>query len=349
MGQAAQDEPVGRQDAPANQEKSGNQAIFEQLSTLFRAELNHVEHLISEKAGSEIAMIPELAEYLISAGGKRLRPLLTLAASALCADIPKGHIQLAAAVEFIHSATLLHDDVVDESDTRRGKITANHVWGNAASVLVGDFLFARAFELMVEAGSLSILDILARASAVIAEGEVLQLAHLHDLDMGESVYYRIIGAKTATLFAAATQVGAMSAGATDIQANKLAEFGREMGYAFQLSDDMLDYFGDSEKLGKSVGDDFSEGKITMPVILAMQQSDESERQFWRQLFSMPERSERDFSLAVERLHQGDFMPELNQMANKHALRAIEHLQDFPPSSLRNLLEQLVLATVNRQH
>ena len=238
------------------------------LTSLLRTQLNAVNACILEKMQSSVDLIPQIAGYLVSLGGKRLRPLLTMASAELCGYEGTRHIQLAACVEFIHTATLLHDDVVDESVLRRGMSTANALWSNKASVLVGDFLFSRAFELMVKDGSLDVLQILSKASSTIAEGEVLQLTSSHALGLSQETYLQIIGAKTARLFSAATEVGAVVAEADDSIRKAFACFGHSLGIAFQLMDDVLDYTADQEKLGKTVGDDFREGKVTLPVILA---------------------------------------------------------------------------------
>src|SRR5690242_6312919 len=240
------------------------------LTELVRHDLGAVNALILERMQSTVALIPQLAGHIIAAGGKRLRPMLTLATARLCGYRGgRRHVALAAAVEFIHTATLLHDDVVDASDLRRGLATANAVWGNKPSVLVGDFLFSRAFQLMVEDGSLKVLDILSSASAVIAEGEVLQLVTSNDTETTEESYLAVIQAKTAQLFAAASRIGAVLADRPSAEEQALEAYGRSLGIAFQLVDDMLDYSAEQAELGKTVGDDFREGKITLPVVLAL--------------------------------------------------------------------------------
>src|SRR5947209_13589986 len=230
---------------------------------------------------SPVALIPQLAGHIVSAGGKRLRPLLTLACARLCGYGGERHVALAAAVEFIHTATLLHDDVVDASDLRRGRDTANAVWGNKPAVLVGDFLFARAFELMVEDGSLRILDILSRAAAVIAEGEVGQLLTANDTTTTEAAYLEVIEAKTAALFAAASRIGAVIAERPPAEEEALERFGRNLGIAYQLIDDMLDFSARQSEFGKAVGDDFRDGKLTLPILIAFARGDSEERAFWR--------------------------------------------------------------------
>lgn len=254
------------------------------LTALLAEDLRRVDSVIHNRMESGVSMIPSLAGYLIDAGGKRIRPMITLAAAHLIAGrASEASVLMAAAVEFIHTATLLHDDVVDESALRRGKAPANRVWGNAASVLVGDFLFARAFDLMVEAGDLAMLAVLSRASTVIAEGEVMQLTAAGDSDVSLDRYLAIVNAKTAALFAAAGKVGAMSVGASPSVSTALEVYGRDLGLAFQLVDDALDYGGAASAMGKNVGDDFREGKVTLPVILARESGDAEETAFWRRV------------------------------------------------------------------
>ena len=254
---------------------------LEPLLEIVAGDMQEVNRIILDKAVSEVDLIPKLARHLIDSGGKRLRPMLTIAAAKLCGYRGDGHVRLAAAVEFMHTATLLHDDVVDESDFRRGKQSARRLWGNQASVLVGDFLLGQAFRMMVEVGSLSALKILSGAAAVIAEGEVMQLAAAKDTATTEDDYLLIINAKTAALFSAAAEVGAAIANRPPEELAALRSYGRNLGIAFQLVDDALDYSGDSMRLGKSVGDDFREGKITLPVILCFRRGDEHERVFWK--------------------------------------------------------------------
>ena len=260
---------------------------FDTLFALVKADPEAVNRTIIARMDSPVALIPQLAGYLVASGGKRLRPMLTLAAAQLCGAEGQRQVELAACVEFIHTATLLHDDVVDESDLRRGQASANAVWGNKASVLVGDFLLSRAFELMVADGSLRILEILSHASAVIAEGEVLQLSTANDTDTDEAAYLQVIEAKTARLFAAACQIGAVIPGRPAVEEMALEQYGLNLGIAFQLIDDVLDYAAAQETLGKTVGDDFHEGKITLPVILAFRRGDGAERAFWRRVVEDP--------------------------------------------------------------
>ncbi|WP_265515848.1 polyprenyl synthetase family protein [Nitratireductor luteus] len=254
---------------------------IEPLVALTRDDMARVNELILAKAGSDVELIPELAQHLISSGGKRLRPMVTLAAAQMFGYEGEGHVKLAMAVEFMHTATLLHDDVVDESDLRRGRKTARMIWGNQASVLVGDYLLGQAFRVMVDVGSLEALDILSAAASVIAEGEVMQLGVAKNLETTEDEYLAVIKAKTAALFSAAAEVGPVIAEASRNDRSALRSFGTNLGLAFQLVDDALDYGGKSSDLGKNVGDDFREGKVTLPVILAYRRGSDDERAFWK--------------------------------------------------------------------
>jgi octaprenyl-diphosphate synthase len=256
-------------------------ASIKDLIDLTSADMGRVNELILSKAGSDVEMIPEVANHLISSGGKRLRPMLTLAAAQMFGYAGENHVRLATSVEFMHTATLLHDDVVDESDLRRGKKTARTIWGNQASVLVGDFLLGQAFRMMVEVGSLEALDILSSAASIIAEGEVMQLAAAKNLDTTEDEHFAVIKAKTAALFSAAAEVGPVIAGASKNDKAALRSYGMDLGLAFQLIDDALDYGGSSKDLGKNVGDDFREGKVTLPVILSYRRGTTAERAFWK--------------------------------------------------------------------
>jgi octaprenyl-diphosphate synthase len=256
-------------------------ASIKDLIDLTAADMGRVNELILSKAGSDVEMIPEIANHLISSGGKRLRPMLTLAAAQMFGYSGEGHVKLATAVEFMHTATLLHDDVVDESALRRGKKTARMIWGNQASVLVGDFLLGQAFRMMVEVGSLEALDILSAAASIIAEGEVMQLAAAKNLETTEDEHFAVIKAKTAALFSAAAEVGPVIAQASRTDRAALRSYGMNLGLAFQLIDDALDYGGSSKDLGKNVGDDFREGKVTLPVILAYRRGTKAERTFWK--------------------------------------------------------------------
>ncbi len=263
------------------EDKKPSAASIKPLIDLTRPDMERVNQLILAKAGSDVEMIPEVANHLISSGGKRLRPMLTLAAAVMFGYEGDGHVKLATSVEFMHTATLLHDDVVDESDLRRGKSTARMIWGNQASVLVGDFLLGQAFKMMVDVGSLDALEVLSDAAAVIAEGEVLQLSVAKNMETTEDDYLAVIRAKTAALFSAAAEVGPIVAGAGRAERNALRSYGTNLGLAFQLVDDALDYGGTAADLGKNVGDDFREGKITLPVVLAYRRGSDEDRAFWR--------------------------------------------------------------------
>jgi len=275
-----------------------NEPSLEALVALVKADMERVNAVILARTGSDVAMIPEVANHLISSGGKRLRPMLTLACAALAGYRGEGHVKLAASVEFMHTATLLHDDVVDESDMRRGKLAARKLWGNEASVLVGDFLLGQAFKMMVEVGSMTCLDILSTAACVIAEGEVMQLAAAKNTATSEDDYLAVIRGKTAELFAAACEVGAVLAQRPKAEQAACRSYGMNLGIAFQLVDDALDYGGSQAKLGKNVGDDFREGKITLPVLLAFRRGDEKERAFWQRCLENGEAGDADLDQAI---------------------------------------------------
>jgi octaprenyl-diphosphate synthase len=262
-------------------DKKNNTGSVQPLIDLTKSDMGRVNELILSKAGSDVEMIPEVANHLISSGGKRLRPMITLAAARMFGYQGDGHVKLATSVEFMHTATLLHDDVVDESDLRRGKSTARMIWGNQASVLVGDFLLGQAFKMMVDVGSLEALDVLATSASVIAEGEVMQLAAAKNLETTEDEYLAVIKAKTAALFSAAAEVGPIIASASRTDRQALRSYGLNLGLAFQLVDDALDYGGNAKDLGKNTGDDFREGKITLPVVLTYRRGTSEERLFWK--------------------------------------------------------------------
>ena len=289
---------------------------------LVAADMNGVNAVILERMQSKVALIPELAGHLIAGGGKRMRPMLTLACGTLLGYPGTRHHKLAAAVEFIHTATLLHDDVVDGSGMRRGKRTANLIWGNPASVLVGDFLFSRAFELMVEDGSLKVLRILSHASAVIAEGEVDQLTAQRRIDSDEDQYLDIISAKTAALFAAACRVSPVVAEASEDAELALETYGKNLGIAFQLTDDVIDYASDSATMGKGVGDDFRDGKMTLPVILAYARGSDADRAFWRSAIGGERVSDADLAHAIRLLVQTEALTETCEGACLYGLRAM---------------------------
>ena len=320
----------------------------DRLAKLARPDMDGVDALILERMQSPVSVIPMLAEHLIAAGGKRLRPLLTVGAARLAGGEGEAARKLAAAVEFIHTATLLHDDVVDSSQLRRGKVAAHLIWGAPSSVLVGDFLFARAFELMVETGKIRALEILARASRVIAEGEVLQLTQAHDIRLSRATYLEIICAKTAELFAAAAEAGAVSAGADERGAAALRSFGLNFGLAFQLADDALDYAGSSEILGKNAGDDFREGKATLPLILAISRSGPRESDFWERAIGRKEQTEADFRRARELVVGLGALDATLALAADYADAAKRALAIFPPGEWRDALGALADFAVSRR-
>lgn len=320
------------------------------LLALVQTDLEACDRTIVTRMDSPVALIPQLAAHIVAAGGKRLRPLLTLASARMCgyrATEGQRHVHLAACVEFIHTATLLHDDVVDESTLRRGLASANAVFGNQASVLVGDFLFARAFQLMVEDGSLKVLAILSRAAATIAEGEVLQLVTQNDLSTSEQRYLDVITGKTAALFAAACQVGAVVAERPEQDEQALAEYGLNLGIAFQLVDDALDYAADQAVLGKTVGDDFREGKITLPVLAAYQAGDTSERRFWERTIEASEQRDDDLDHALALMARTGAIEATIDRAARFAGTAKAALAVFPDSPLRRALLNVADYTVGR--
>ena len=316
---------------------------------LVAADLNHVNAVILERMQSEVALIPELAGHLIAGGGKRMRPMLTLACARLL-DYPGiRHHKLAAAVEFIHTATLLHDDVVDGSGLRRGRRTANIIWGNPASVLVGDFLFARAFELMVEDGSLKVLRILSKASSVISEGEVDQLTAQRQVATSEDKYLEIISAKTAALFAAACRIAAVVAEREEAVEEHLDAYGRHLGIAFQLVDDAIDYSSDAATMGKGVGDDFRDGKVTLPVILAYSRGSEAERRFWRDAMAGERADEADLAHALELLRTSGALSDTVERARHYGQRAIDALGPFVPGRAKAALIEAVEFAIARAY
>ena len=322
-------------------ERAKQPATLDRLTGLLTDDLGKVNTLILERMQSPVSLIPQLAGHIIAAGGKRLRPMLTLATSRLCGYRGSRHLALAAAVEFIHTATLLHDDVVDASDLRRGLATANAVWGNKPSVLVGDFLFSRAFQLMVEDGSLKVLDILSRASAIIAEGEVLQLVTSNDIKSSEADYLRVIDAKTAQLFAAASRIGAVLGARAEAEETALELYGRNLGMAFQLVDDVLDYSAREIELGKSIGDDFREGKITLPIVLAIRAADDRERQFWRRTLEELEQEDGDLARAIETMHRHGTLAATLARAGDYAAEARRALAQFRPGPEQQALDEVI--------
>ena len=316
-------------------------SALENLTNLVKSDLAEVNTVIFEEMQSEIELIPQLASHLISAGGKRVRPILTLAAAQLCDHKGRKHIDLAACVEFIHTATLLHDDVVDESEMRRGKPSANAVWGNQPSVLVGDFLFSRAFQLMVRVGHLEALGILAKASATLAEGEVMQLMDHSNLDIVEQRYFDIIRSKTASLFQAACEIGAMVADVDAKKVKALGDYGAAFGTCFQIIDDVLDYAANERELGKNIGDDFLEGKVTLPVIYAYHQGSTEEKQFWERVFAEEDLSPEDLTQAQAYLLKHKAFDHACHKAKTFAAQAKKSLAPFEEGPLKKALLDLV--------
>jgi octaprenyl-diphosphate synthase len=322
---------------------------LDSLQALVEDDMQRVNRLIVARLDSPVHLIPELAGHLVSAGGKRVRPILTLLAAKLCGYRGDRHVVLAAAVEFIHTATLLHDDVVDASDLRRGLATANTIWGNKPSVLVGDFLFSRAFQLMVEDGSLPVLAVLSHASAVIAEGEVAQLMTANDTQTTEATYLEVITAKTATLFAAAAEIGALVADRPGAEAKALRSYGESIGIAFQLIDDILDYSAREVVLGKSLGDDFRDGKITLPVVLAFERGSAEERRFWRRTLEQGEQREGDLARAIELLERHGALADSLGRAARYAEAARAALDAFPAVPAKAAMLDLVDFCVERAY
>jgi len=321
---------------------------LEHLSELLAEDMVAVNMLITQRMASEHApRIPEVTAHLVNAGGKRLRPMLTLASARMCGYDGPYHVHLAATVEFIHTATLLHDDVVDESNMRRGRKTANLLWDNKSSVLVGDYLFSRSFQLMVETGELRVLDILANASATIAEGEVLQLTAAQDTNTSEETYFKVIRGKTAALFAAATKVGGVIASAPEKTVAALNTYGDALGISFQIVDDLLDYGGASQSLGKNTGDDFRERKLTLPVIKAIAKADAGERAFWDRVIAKGDQKDGDLAHAMELLHKHGTLEETRDAALYWANKAKSALDALPRSEMRDLMAELTDFVVSR--
>ncbi len=320
----------------------------ERLAARLADDMGAVNALIAARMASEHApRIPQVTAHLVGAGGKRLRPMLVLAAARMCGYGGPYHVHLAATVEFIHTATLLHDDVVDESARRRGRPTANLLWDNKSSVLVGDYLFARAFQLMIETGSLRVLDILANASATISEGEVLQLTAARDLATGEDTYLKIIRGKTAALFSAATEVGGVIAGAPDSQVRALFDYGDALGIAFQIVDDLLDYGGATDAIGKNVGDDFRERKLTLPVIKAVAKADTEERAFWTRVIEKGAQRDGDLAHAMALLDRHSALQATRAEALDWAQKAKAVILKLPDTELRGMLHDLADYVVAR--
>ncbi|ACA17187.1 Polyprenyl synthetase [Methylobacterium sp. 4-46] len=332
---------------PLEDTSSDPEASLNDLVALVASGMERVNAMILSRTGSDVAMIPEVANHLIASGGKRLRPILTLATAQLCGYRAgeagrDGDVKLAASVEFMHTATLLHDDVVDESDMRRGRVAARIKWGNQASVLVGDFLLGQAFKMMVEVGSLRALDILSSAAAVIAEGEVMQLGAAKNTETTEDEYLAVIRAKTAELFAAACEVGPVLAERPKSEAAACRSYGMNLGVAFQLIDDALDYGGTSAALGKNVGDDFREGKITLPVVLSFRRGSAEERAFWRRTLEQGEIDEaRDLDTAIGIMRRHRALEDTVERARHYGAIARDALALFPDAPMKRALLQAV--------
>ena len=319
------------------------------LTALVADDLKAVNALIVHRMHSPVALIPQLAGHIVAAGGKRLRPILTLASAHMCGYSGLRHIALATCVEFIHTATLLHDDVVDHSELRRGLASANAVWGNKTSVLVGDFLFARSFELMIEDGSLEILAILSHASSVIAEGEVAQLVTANDTETSESAYMDVIKAKTAQLFAAACQIGAIVAEKPKVEQEALESYGENLGIAFQLIDDVLDFSAKQATLGKTVGDDFAEGKITLPIVLAFRRGTEDERTFWRRTLEDLDQEDGDLEQAIKLMNKYGALDDTVERARHYGSIARDALGIFPDCPEKAALTDLIDFSIQRAY
>ncbi len=327
----------------------GRKPSLEAIQTLVADDLRRVNQLILERMRSPASLIPQLAGHIIAAGGKRLRPIVTLAAAKLCGYEGDRHIGLAACVEFIHTATLLHDDVVDDSMLRRGRESANALWGNEASVLVGDFLFSRAFQLMVADGSLKVLKILSDASAIIAEGEVMQLMTTNDTETSEEAYLEVIRSKTATLFAAAARLGAVIADRPLVEEEALESYGMNLGIAFQLVDDVLDYSAKQAELGKTVGDDFREGKISLPVVLAWRRGDAKERAFWRRTLERLEQTDGDLEHAIGLMEKHGALRDTIERARHYGAIARDALGVFPDDPVKAAMSEAIDFSIERAY
>ncbi len=319
----------------------------ENLVKLVRPDMARVNQLILSKAGSDVELIPEIAKHLIDSGGKRLRPMLTLASARCCGYRGNGHILLAASIEFMHTATLLHDDVVDESDLRRGKLAARMLWGNQASVLVGDFLLGQAFRMMVEVGSLDALGVLSNAASIIAEGEVMQLSAAKNLETTEDEYLAVIRAKTAALFAAAAEVGPIVAEAEPAMRSAFRSYGSNLGLIFQLVDDVLDYGGKAAELGKNVGDDFREGKVTLPVVLCYRRGSAEERGFWVKALEKGENDDAALEHALGLIAKHDTIADTIARAHHYASIARDALAPLPQSPHKEALLDVLGYCINR--
>ena len=335
---------------PIHQHKENFNEAVKNLSNLCKEDLHSINTLIIEKLDSSVPLIQEIGKYLILSGGKRLRPLLTTSCFHILNNQSLNsinHVGLAAAVEFIHAATLLHDDVVDLSKDRRGNLTANEVWGNKTSVLVGDFLFSRSFQLMTKYGTLETLKILSDTSVTISEGEVLEISNDKNLEMNEDTYFQVVNGKTASLFSAACQVGGISGGAKDNERQALKSFGANFGMAFQLIDDAIDYSSNSTTMGKNTGDDFKEGKITLPLILAYGRSNKEEKKFLQDVISKPSENEKNFNTTKELLRKYKCIEDTLIRANHFADVAVDSLSIFNENKYKSVLTKLIETSIKR--
>ena len=320
---------------------------IKEIQKIVSNDLQEVNNIIIDNIGNEVPLIKDLSKHILASGGKRIRPIVTLLSSSLCNYSGKNHLFLAACVEFIHTATLLHDDVIDESKVRRGVATANDVFGNKTSVLVGDFLFSRAFELMVQNGSKKILEILSKASSTIAQGEVLQLTTINDSNTSKELYMKIVKNKTASLFSAASEIGAILSEEEYTIQKSLKVYGEKLGTAFQLVDDALDYVGTSA-LDKNIGDDFREGKMTLPVIISLEASNLEEKSFWIKTIENLDQSSNDLNKAIELINKYNGISSTLALAKKYSMEAIKSLEIFPQSEAKLALESLASIAVNRK-
>jgi octaprenyl-diphosphate synthase len=322
-------------------------ADFADVRDLAAPAMQRVDALIRHRLSSDVVLINQIADHIIASGGKRLRPMLHTLAAGASGYAGEQHIKLAAVIEFIHTSTLLHDDVVDESDLRRGRETANALWGNAASVLVGDFLYSRSFQLMVELDDMRIMRILADTTNTIAEGEVLQLLNIGNADVSEASYLAVIERKTAVLFAAATELGGILGGLPDAQVAALREYGMQLGYAFQIADDLLDYISDADTLGKNIGDDLAEGKPTLPLIYALEKADPEQVQSLRHAIEHGGLDSLEHIIAA--IRESGALERTHERALMHTRKAMETLEGFPPSPYLDALLSLAAYAVDRSH
>jgi len=331
------------------EESRKEKASIAALVEVTAAGMEQVNQTVVARTSSDVALIPQVARYLIDSGGKRLRPMLTIAAAGACRYRGEAHIQLAASVEFMHTATLFHDDVVDESNARRGKRTARLVWGNKESVLVGDFLLGQAFRMMVDVGSLAALDVLSNAAVTIAEGEVLQLGTARNMETTEDEYLQVIRAKTAALFSAAAEVGPIIAGADRAVCATFRSYGTNLGIAFQLIDDALDYGGTARNLGKNVGDDFREGKVTLPVVLAYRRGSDADRAFWNRTLVAGQTGSAELEEAVAVLQGAGALADTVERARHYGSMALDALAPMPESRFKDALLEAVAFCIGRAY